>query len=603
MITKKTLFAVLFLFLTTLIFSEVSPRSKIIINENKWTEILLPALTPLPIVHLSVSFTNEELLIKASVKDNHFKDGDRSWRYGDGFYINFVEPLKNQKDSSNNFYGFGFSLQDKKPVSVLVNKDGTYFPNIAPPPAPEIKIDSSSNTAFYYIKIPWECVYPFHPFKNNSAGINIVYISQNDDGSRNIQKLVDDNYDTESTTFRKYKPIEFNFSDKNQNYITGQINNRVVDSRNVPVNLWIRSNKKTKSKIIIEAKSETLPTIKKTITKKLVPGINKLNYTLKLPRNNGLYSITAKISDAIKWSDDVYKYSSGSFDQTIKVIKLLSDSSSNDEIRASANTIIYHTNELENSIKKYNPRDKIKKLQSEFETLSSLVSHFSEDKTVFKKPGYLLAAFKSPIDSSLQPYSIILPDKYDSEKKYNLMLVLHGSGVDEVSSINRTANNFADSNFIFVAPRGRNLSSWYVGDTEKDFVKLVESIKKIFKIEKTILYGFSMGGYGVWRFGLIYPRLFDAGIVVSGTSFNPREEKPEYDMNNFINNENKIPFLVIHGTADRSLDISYTDNFVNLLKNRGFKIDYERVYGGGHGNFNSADIILNWLLKNGFNKI
>jgi hypothetical protein len=168
MITKKIFVAVLFLFLSTLIFAEESPRSKIIINENKWTEISLPSATQLPKVNLSISFTNAELLIKATVRDNHFKDGDRSWRYGDGFYINFVEQLENQKDSSNNFYGFGFSLQDKKPVSVLVNKDGNYFPNISAPPAPEIQIDELLKTAFYNIRIPWECVYPYHPFKNLS---------------------------------------------------------------------------------------------------------------------------------------------------------------------------------------------------------------------------------------------------------------------------------------------------------------------------------------------------------------------------------------------------------------------------------------------------
>jgi predicted peptidase len=563
----------------------------------------LPSATQLPKVNLSISFTNAELLIKATVRDSHFKDGDRSWRYGDGFYINFVEPLENQKDSSNNFYGFGFSLQDKKPVSVLVNKDGNYFPNISAPPAPEIQIDELLKTAFYNIRIPWECVYPYHPFKNNLAGINIVYVSQNDDGSRIIQKLIEDNYDTESTRFRKYKPIEFIFSGKNKNYITGQIDKLIIESRSVPINLWIRSNKKTKSKIIIEANSEALPSTKRTIIKRLAPGINKIKYIIKLPRNNGLYSITAKLNDDIKWSDDVYKYSSGSFSQTIKVIKLLTDSSSNNEIRASANTIIYNTNELENSIKTFDVRNKIINIQAKFEILSSLVEQFSEDKTVFNKPSYLLAAFYSQIDSTLQPYSIILPENFNGEKQYNLMVVLHGSGVDEVSNIKSAAKNFATGNFIFIAPRGRSLSSWYVGDTEKDFVTLVKNIKEIFKIDKTILYGFSMGGYGVWRYGLIYPELFDAGIVVSGIPFNLSDKKPEYDMNNFIGKENKIPFLVVHGTADRSLDISYTDKFVELLKNRGFEINYERVNGGGHGNFNSTDIILSWLLKNGFNKI
>jgi dipeptidyl aminopeptidase/acylaminoacyl peptidase len=57
------------------------------------------------------------------------------------------------------------------------------------------------------------------------------------------------------------------------------------------------------------------------------------------------------------------------------------------------------------------------------------------------------------------------------------------------------------------------------------------------------------------------------------------------------------PFLVIHGTDDLSLDISYTDKFVDRLKSLGYNIDYERVNGGGHGNFSSSKFVLDWLSK------
>jgi hypothetical protein len=47
-------------------------------------------LSNYPRVELSSSFDTECFKIKAVVHDTHFKDGDRSWRYGDGFLINFI---------------------------------------------------------------------------------------------------------------------------------------------------------------------------------------------------------------------------------------------------------------------------------------------------------------------------------------------------------------------------------------------------------------------------------------------------------------------------------------------------------------------------------
>ena len=131
----KRLLIILFFFTagSIRIFAQAEFKKEITLHESAWYDLKLPSETPLPIVNVSLSFNNKAFLIKASVRDNHFKDGNRSWRYGDGFFINFVTPNKTDSSSSDRFYAFGFSLQNKKPISVLVNKDGTYFPGLPPP--------------------------------------------------------------------------------------------------------------------------------------------------------------------------------------------------------------------------------------------------------------------------------------------------------------------------------------------------------------------------------------------------------------------------------------------------------------------------------------
>ena len=68
--------------------------------------------------------------------------------------------------------------------------------------------------------------------------------------------------------------------------------------------------------------------------------------------------------------------------------------------------------------------------------------------------------------------------------------------------------------FIVVGPRGRGLSDYYIGQTEKDVFEVVELTKKMFKIKKTIILGFSMGGYGVWRLTFLYPDIWDGKCIL-----------------------------------------------------------------------------------------
>lgn len=574
------------------------PQKELIITEKLWTDFKLPSHTPLPIVNISCSFDTDAFYINSFVRDNHFKDGERSWRHGDGFYINFITPALEEHESSDKFYGFGFSMQNKKPVSVLVNKDGKYFPGYAPPPAPVIKIDSSSMTAEYKIKIPWRNLYPFHPFKNSPAGINIIYISQNDDGSRIIQKLIEDDYDTERTKFRKFIPLKLRAGKTKAEFIAGEIKERVTKSRNTTIKLLARASKPGTKFIRIEISSDKNNTIKRTIKKRFSAGINKIQATLKLPKASGLYTIKAVLNDSVFWKEDLYKYNPDTFAQSIMIIKLISDSTNSKELKLSSQTVAFHLNELKNAVENFGDRDDIYSVKEKFETLSAIMDQFTTHKTVFKNPGYLLSAFESTIDTTAQPFSIVLPQNVYDDNPKNLMVVLHGSGVDEIQNIKHASHIFSGHNFIFVAPRGRDLSSWYTGQTEMDIMDLVKIIKEVFHINKTILYGFSMGGYGAWRLGLKYPNLFDAGVAVSGSPINFKDNTPENNLNNLYMPAKKIPFLAVHGTADKSLDISLTDAFIEKLKKENHPVDYIRIEGGGHGGTEFIKVITDWFEKN-----
>jgi predicted esterase len=405
----------------------------------------------------------------------------------------------------------------------------------------------------------------------------------------------DNNYDTELTNFRKFIPVKFVLSSKSGLKIAGELEKRIIEGKKATAKLWVQSpkNKSVRFKLKLSSHEDSLISIK-YVTRRLKPGVNIFNQTIALPKKDGLFKINVSVNDSIRWEDAVIKYRPERISQTPPVIELLRHTSHNKFIDFGCDVLNYNIEEIGREIESFNERKDIYRLQEKFNVLDSLVELFTAEKTILRS-GFLSCAFRSIIDSTLQPFSLVLPDSFDPSKRYNLLLALHGSGVDEIDFTKKTAANLMNENLIIAAPRGRDLSSWYTGLTEKDIIDLSHYLKILFKIDKTILYGFSMGGYGVWRLGMLYPQFFSGGIVISGIPFNPRWEAPEYDMNNYLNREKKLDYLVIHGTADNSLKIDYTDSFVEKLKRNNYKVDYIRIEGGGHGNIDSKKYIIDWL--------
>jgi len=68
-------------------------------------------------------------------------------------------------------------------------------------------------------------------------------------------------------------------------------------------------------------------------------------------------------------------------------------------------------------------------------------------------------------------------------------------------------------------------------------------------------------------------------------------------MRSFIGKSKNIDYLVVHGTAERSVSIKSTDEFIEKLKKEDYSIEYHRLDGMNQGNLEIEDILANWLKK------
>ena len=185
------------------------------------------------------------------------------------------------------------------------------------------------------------------------------------------------------------------------------------------------------------------------------------------------------------------------------------------------------------------------------------------------------------------PYRLFIPNNYNRQIKYPLILTLHGvgeSGTDNVAQItnNRVAEIWAQDSTqgkqqCFIAspqcPTTRKwveVAAWtnvfYKTDSIAQSVPLtialsmLDSLIKEFPIDTNRLYvtGLSMGGFGTWDLITRHPTKFAAAIPMSGGCDTSKAS--------LIKN---IPIWAFHGAQDPTVPPAGTRTMATLLKNKG----------------------------------
>jgi predicted esterase len=199
-----------------------------------------------------------------------------------------------------------------------------------------------------------------------------------------------------------------------------------------------------------------------------------------------------------------------------------------------------------------------------------------------ERRGDIQWAYRSAVDGSVQPFRFYIPTKYDANKKWPMIVALHGMGGDENSFFagydNGEIRRFAEERgYIVVCPKGRGPYSMYMASSERDVIDVINEMKRDFSIDadRVYLMGHSMGGYGAWSIAVNNPELFAAIAPISGggTPFS----KPK------LKAITHVPWIVVHGDKDPTVPVEESRKMVTAGKELGADIKYIEVPGGGHG--------------------
>ena len=206
---------------------------------------------------------------------------------------------------------------------------------------------------------------------------------------------------------------------------------------------------------------------------------------------------------------------------------------------------------------------------------------------------WVLRAYRSKVDDSVQPYGVLIPHDYgkDPKKQWRLDVVLHGrdSSLTEAKFIaSHDGGKEAPKDLGYVQlevyGRGNNAYRW-AGET--DVFEAFEGFqaaeanrlkRPMIDESKIVLRGFSMGGAGTWHLGLQHP--FRFAVMGPGAGFstthgyikglpNPLPDHQEkclriYDAVDYAENVFDIPVVAYSGSNDPQK--AAADNIEKVLK-------------------------------------
>jgi predicted peptidase len=249
-------------------------------------------------------------------------------------------------------------------------------------------------------------------------------------------------------------------------------------------------------------------------------------------------------------------------------------------------------------------------------TLLIVISASAQDSALFKK--LVFTKGKESLN-----YRIMYPTKYDVNKKYPVILFLHGAGErgsDNEKQLVHGAKLFADSinrakyPAFVIFPQCPESDFWarikkqktssdslggfqyssneQIGNSLRLVVNLIDSFAKTPQVNTKRIYlgGLSMGGMATFELLWRKPKFFAAAFPICGGG----------DPSKVNIYAKGYPIWVFHGGADPVVPVSNSRLMVNALKQAGANVRYTEYPGVGHDSWTNAFAepgLLEWVFK------
>lgn len=191
-----------------------------------------------------------------------------------------------------------------------------------------------------------------------------------------------------------------------------------------------------------------------------------------------------------------------------------------------------------------------------------------------KQHGLVVRGYRSALDDSVQPYGLEIPENLDLSKPVPLYVWLHGRG-DKTTDLQfihqrqSRAGTVKPTDGIVLHPHGRYCNAFKIAG-EVDVMEAIEAVSREYPVDadKVVLWGFSMGGAGVWHLAAHHPDKWVAASPGAGFAETRRYQnlKPEnyppsyeqtlwhvFDAPSYVRNLFNLPVIAYSGENDKQI--------------------------------------------------
>jgi poly(3-hydroxybutyrate) depolymerase len=181
-------------------------------------------------------------------------------------------------------------------------------------------------------------------------------------------------------------------------------------------------------------------------------------------------------------------------------------------------------------------------------------------------------------------YYLFVPDKISPATPVPLIVLLHGSGRNGLSLVEKWKELAKKEGIIIVGPDSVTSEGWKIPEDGPDFIhELIEALKAKYPINprRVYLFGHSAGAGQALHLSLLESEYFAATAVHAG-ALGP-EGSPYLE-----GAQRKIPIAIFVGTNDQFFPLPLVRATRDALNARGFKSELTEIKGHTHWYYDRA---------------
>jgi hypothetical protein len=226
-----------------------------------------------------------------------------------------------------------------------------------------------------------------------------------------------------------------------------------------------------------------------------------------------------------------------------------------------------------------------------------LASHFADGQGADYATGGCgsSAACSGALRGQLQPYAIYVPSGGAPAPGWGLTLLLHSLSANyNQFSGSRNQSQFAarGEGSIVITPSGRGPDGWYYDHAGADTFEVWADVAAHYKLDPnfTDIAGYSMGGYGTYKFTSQFPDLFaraqpTVGPPGLGIWVPPNEPQPGGNQSlteRMLGSVRNVPFKIWDETTDELVPIAGVLKQVEKFDSLGYRYEFDQFQAGEH---------------------